>query len=678
MSVRTLLEPLSNLLSFISFRMKFLLVGSLLVIPLVILSFAYKAELDTSVEFTKHERYGVEYLPTMKVLFVNMAAHRGLSQGVLAGNESLRSKVSTAASTVDNALEEMAKINQGFGELFNLGSELTAIKQAWQPLKTIDNYTRQESFAQHSALIKTVQDTLVAIADQSNLTLDPELPSYYMMATLTDYLPKTAESIGKLRGKGTGALSSGVITEAQRMELSVLNDVIQLNLEKYSYALKVLYQHAPHLKQNDQVLHQVEAVLKNFNQTTQAQLLAGKLGTIQPVDYFAQGTSAIDSLLNAYDILVPALDSHLQARQSAAETKATLLTIVLLAAIVISTLLFIAMYYSIDSAITTLTQSAKQLAEGDLTVRCEVRGKDEITRIFHAINMISENFSELVTRIRGASGQLDEYCQTLVNSSTQVSSAISDQDSEIDMVATSVNQVTASVQEVNSNTQNAAQAAIESRTSAEDGLQLVQTMSKSIEQMSIDVQQADTVIKQLENDSQSINSILDVICEIADQTNLLALNAAIEAARAGEHGRGFAVVADEVRTLAQRTQNSTTEIQEMLAKVQTGSQQAAEVMVKGVQQAQITAEQSKTTAESLSAIVEKIAIINDMNSQIAAATEQQGCVVNEINQSVVNIRQTSSTSLGLTQTSDNTSREVKTLSDRVREVVSHFKLDKAF
>lgn len=204
-------------------------------------------------------------------------------------------------------------------------------------------------------------------------------------------------------------------------------------------------------------------------------------------------------------------------------------------------------------------------------------------------------------------------------------------------VVESVSHLTAAVHEASQNASTAAQAARDASSEADSGQSVVNNVTSSIHSLADEVERAATAIQKLEADSESIGAILEVIRGIADQTNLLALNAAIEAARAGEQGRGFAVVADEVRTLAQRTQEATEEINDMIARLQEGSSNAVKVMAEGRKQAELSVDQASKAGESLSAITGAISSISTMNEQIAAAVEQQTTAADSINRSLSNM-----------------------------------------
>jgi methyl-accepting chemotaxis protein len=233
--------------------------------------------------------------------------------------------------------------------------------------------------------------------------------------------------------------------------------------------------------------------------------------------------------------------------------------------------------------------------------------------------------------------------------------------------------MTHAIEEVSRNAHQAADAANNANRETESGNKVLDEALASIHSLAARIGAAGQVIKRVETDSASIGSVLDVIRGIAEQTNLLALNAAIEAARAGEQGRGFAVVADEVRSLAQRTQESTQEIQGMIERLQAGAREAVRSMADGSDEMQRTMAQAARAGESLAAIKQAVAMINDMNTQIASATEEQMAVSQEISRNVVNISDVAKSSARSVQEVDKTSRELNNAATRLAGLVNEFR-----
>ncbi|PAU87345.1 hypothetical protein CK507_11615 [Pseudomonas sp. WN033] len=325
-------------------------------------------------------------------------------------------------------------------------------------------------------------------------------------------------------------------------------------------------------------------------------------------------------------------------------------------------------------AVEQLEQASSAMAAGNLTVAVDYRGQDELGRVARAFNAMRERFHTMVSQLSTATSQLAAAAEETSAVNVQTSDGIRRQQSETEQVAAAMNEMTATVQDVARNAAGAAEAAHAADREAADGRQVLNRTIAVINTLATEVDRAAEVIRQLEQDSETIGSVLDVIRAIAEQTNLLALNAAIEAARAGEQGRGFAVVADEVRSLASRTQKSTTEIQGMIEKLQSGAANAVKVMQSGHQQAQEGVSQVALAGNSLESISLAVTSINDMNAQIASAAEQQSSVAEEINRNIVTVsRIGEQTSEGAQQTAA-TSEELAQLAAQLQGMVQQFRI----
>lgn len=321
-------------------------------------------------------------------------------------------------------------------------------------------------------------------------------------------------------------------------------------------------------------------------------------------------------------------------------------------------------------------EAMNEIAEGDgdLTSRLDESGNNEISRLARAFNNFAEKVRGLVSQVYGSTTQLASAAEEMSAIMEETNRGTQQQQSETAMVVTAMNEMTATVQEVARHATDAAAAANSADNASAEGKQVVINTMNSIESLSKEVHSAASVISQLEKDSENIGTVLDVIKGIAEQTNLLALNAAIEAARAGEQGRGFAVVADEVRTLASKTQQSTQEIQEMIEKLQEGAQSAVKVMDDSRVKAEESVSQAAKAGSSLEAITNSVSLIKDMNTQIATAAEEQSSVAEEINRNVVNISDiVDRTAEGASQTSI-ASEELAKLAGDLQHLVNQFKV----
>lgn len=310
----------------------------------------------------------------------------------------------------------------------------------------------------------------------------------------------------------------------------------------------------------------------------------------------------------------------------------------------------------------------------DLTLRLDSGFKSEMKEISSAVNGMIIAFQSTIKKFAESIHSINVSAKDLAHVADDTKDGILDQQAQTDMVATAVNEMSATVQDVAKNAEAAAKATSQADIETNNTQSTVQKTIDAINQLSEKVQEATSVIRRLEQDSDTIGKVLDVIKEIADQTNLLALNAAIEAARAGDLGRGFAVVAEEVRTLASRTQDSTREIEEIIDKLQSGAQEAVHVMKNAETEVQTGVNQVENAGASLQTITTLMGTINQMNSQIATAAEEQSSVAEEINKNIIAIKDFAYRTTQSSQKTATASENLAALSENLASHVDQFKI----
>jgi methyl-accepting chemotaxis protein len=311
--------------------------------------------------------------------------------------------------------------------------------------------------------------------------------------------------------------------------------------------------------------------------------------------------------------------------------------------------------------------------DNDFRQRVAVEGNDEMTLLAQDFNAMLCDFQDLVRSVNQALEMLDSATAELAKSTAETSRGMAQQQLESDMVATAVTEMGATIEEIAGNTENTANKADTTNQNAAEGMKEVEQTVSRIRVLSDELQQAAAVVAELEQDSATIGSVIDVIRGIAEQTNLLALNAAIEAARAGEQGRGFAVVADEVRSLAQRTAESTRQIEKIIASLQGRTKAIVASMQQCRERGQSGAEQAGIASRLLSVITSDVTLIMDMTTQIATAVEEQSHVAAEVNKNVVRIRDISEQSLKIAEHNAQISEEVAVQATRLHQTVDKFK-----
>ncbi|MDB1122699.1 HAMP domain-containing methyl-accepting chemotaxis protein [Vibrio algarum] len=329
---------------------------------------------------------------------------------------------------------------------------------------------------------------------------------------------------------------------------------------------------------------------------------------------------------------------------------------------------------SITRPIGQAVTAANQLAQGDLTVEVTQTSNDETGLLIGSIHNTAVNLRNMVSTISGASIELASASEELAVVTEQTSEGIHQQEIETDLVATAMNEMSTTVHDVADNAARAADAANQADQEARNGGKVVDSTLVAINALTASVNHSSEKLNEVESEVLNISSILNAIREISDQTNLLALNAAIEAARAGEHGRGFAVVADEVRTLASRTQDSTQEIQQIIEQLQAGTRSTVEVMNEGKSYAEKCVAQANDTSAALESVTQAIGIINDMNMQIASASEQQSTVAEEINKNVVNVKRVAEENSVAANQTRSSSSEIAQLAEQLKGLVEQFRV----
>ena len=400
----------------------------------------------------------------------------------------------------------------------------------------------------------------------------------------------------------------------------------------------------------------------------------------QALDQYRNAAIAVENVQNDLETLGKQMrevgqrltDHQLSVQEQEAHTAQAALSSVSALALLVGILAAWIITLQITTPLRHTLELAARIAQGDLSGDSEVTRRDEMGQLQRSMHRMTLSLRELIGGIGHSTSQLSDAVQTLSAVAAQTHGGVSSQKEETDQVATAMNQMAATVQEVARNAEQASAAACDADHQAQLGDQVVAEAVAQIEQLADQVNRSIQAMGKLAQESERIGSILDVIKSVSEQTNLLALNAAIEAARAGEAGRGFAVVADEVRGLAQRTQQSTEEIEELIANLHNGTAQVVELLDSSRNLTQDSVALSRKAGAALAQIAHSVSNIQGMNQQIATASEEQSAVAEEINRNVINVRDVAEETASASTQITRSSVELQKLGNQLTTMVGRF------
>ena len=665
-------SPAIALMSRLKYSAKFAILGLLAVLNIGYLLATLIAGQSTAIRLSGNERAALELIGPIHKQIQLTQQHRGLSAGYLGGNAGMKPKLEAKQAEVAIAIKEVDAIESRRAGLLRTSSEWTGVKADWDKLRGgLEAMKVPETLATHGALIERALRLQVQAADAGSLVGDPDIDSFYIIDTLIHRLPAMLERLGKVRAKGTGTLSRKEISEADKVEfqvhLAVLKqsmDVLKLNLDKAGQQNPAI---APTLKRLGTELGAASAEVMTM---ISDDIVSGRF-SIPPQTYFDKCTQTIDiGYRELFSTLVPTLDSLLKVRQD--RLQRDLILEIGDSAVFVLLLLWLSggAYYAVIRAVHDLSHGATAMAGGDLTVRISMSTSDELSEVGESFNRMATSIQALLRSVQQTASSVSEAASEVSRSANRVSDSSSEQSQAATGMASAVQQMTASIDQISEHARTAQQVSVESGSLSEQGGRIVDGTAREMERIADTVNESARIIEQLGKHSEGISAIVNVIKEIADQTNLLALNAAIEAARAGEQGRGFAVVADEVRKLAERTTKSTTEISDMIGAIQQGTKGAVDSMKSGVMRVAEGVTLSRRAGESIAKIQQGTQEVRQSVGDISNAMSEQSLASNEIARGVehiaqmaernsVDVRATADTVLRLEQMASALQAEVK-------------------
>ncbi|TXH30178.1 MAG: methyl-accepting chemotaxis protein [Burkholderiaceae bacterium] len=632
--MKTLFVPATALMNRLNYPSKFGLIGALVLLAFASLMWALASELQETIERSRNELVATALTrPLAKVVELTQQ-HRGLSSMVLGGNADMRDKRAQRAEEVSRAL---ASLRASLAEDKRQLPAWQQIERDWQVLQAQGlQLERVANFHAHTELVAQLLRLQIQLADAYGLSFDPDEASFYLMTAAINRLPFLLERFGRLRAQGSGALAQGHADSAQRIALSVLNEEIRSAMLDVEAGLAKVAEQRPELRLSlEQAVAALYQKIQRVEQVVQGMLLHEDFQSTSAAQFFELTTEGITiGYQQMNQVLLPTLDQLLEQRM--AEAQQVLYFNLLLAVLVLAVIGYLSMgaYLSVMNSIRCLREGSERLARGELSSHIQLAARDELRFVAAGFNAMAEAMRGLIAGIKGNAGEVADAARDLVTASGQIHVASQKQSDAASNMAAAVEQMTVGIEHIARGVGAADELAVRSGELSRDGGAIVASVVQEISEIAVSVAESARTVEELGERSGQISAIVGVIGDIAAQTNLLALNAAIEAARAGEQGRGFAVVADEVRNLAARTANSTREISEMVKSIQQGTAGAVAGMEQGVERVNAGVARAEKAGEAMARIRQAAEQVQATVAEISHALREQSSASTEIAQQV--------------------------------------------
>ena len=672
--MNSLLAPAIALMNRLSYGMKFCLISVLFFVPLGIISTMVVHQAYERVEVTQHAqdnlalvRAASDILRDAELIRDMEAVNALLGQGQFAAELDAR-----GAELRKQALDKLTSLpldveDAAAADVVAKRDELVALYQGFA----------NESVSGRKVLsVQGLSDAATLLnfsAAYAGLPQDFDRDVRQLTELLIDVTPQVTAALGEGRAIGAYSMGLGFINSDASRAMDDLFETLQKLTGNYQQVLQQTLSGngLQSLKPAADASLESLGIAQNIfdEEIIMANSLEGQWD-----EYFARITTEIDKTYAldtaVFDALRARLDERLGENRSAMYTLIVSLSLVGLLIIY----LYAGFYMATRRTLKRLSSQMGRVASGDMTVQVDVDSRDELGDLAADFNNTVQKVRELIRQVSATSDQVQEQSRQVEDIASESSHAATSQRSQIEQVATAMNEMAATSQEVARSAALAVTNAEEVNTQTLNGRRLVESSVDGIEKLSGEIENSVKVINQLADDSSSISRVLDVIKGVAEQTNLLALNAAIEAARAGEQGRGFAVVADEVRTLARRTQQSTEEIEQMIVRLQSGVGAAVKAMGSSHSMTADTVDASLKVQAGLDNILKSVTYIVDQSQQIAAAAEEQTAVSHDIDQNIVEINHAGERTAEGARKAEESSGRMAQLVQSLQGIISAFKV----
>ena len=675
--MKTVLYPAIALMNRLNFGMKFSLISILFFLPMAVTNYYLVSDSYDQYVRTNTELESLGLLGSALKIRRDLEEANDLALISRMLGESNSAEADARGGKLEQSLIEqigaLQPVSQDAQQVEEFNAQRDELLNAMRAIKAEVAPTSKRT--QGEELLAKVQLFIKAVASDSGLSQDDRRDVRQMVDLVLNVTPQITAVLSTGRSVGAYSLGVGFLDSGASVKLE---DALLL-MEKLhaEYGLKIketLGASAGAQRALGERTAASQETLKELPKVFEDKVILAESLKGSWQEFFADISAEMEKTYQVNDATLVFLQDELSARLQQKGSQTILLVVALVVVFLSIVYLYGGFYVSTRTSLKSLGLVMDKVAAGDMTVSYKVESRDELGELGDVFNDTVVKIHDLIERVGLTVIEVERQADRVEVVSGESNQAVAGQRSQIEQVATAMNEMSATAQEV----ARSAAAAVGSAQSVNDetvsGRELVDFQVGSIQKLASGIDQSVAVINQLAADSASISRVLEVIKGIAEQTNLLALNAAIEAARAGEQGRGFAVVADEVRTLAKRTQQSTEEIEQMISKLQGGVAATVKAMSGSHKMADDTVSQSAKVQQALENILGAVGMIVDQNQQIAAAAEQQTAVAHDIDQNIVAINEAGErTAEGSNQT-EQASRELSDHVSRLKQLISAFRV----
>ncbi|RDH46159.1 hypothetical protein B9G39_23410 [Zooshikella ganghwensis] len=656
---------------------KFLLILGLLILPVLYALWQIVTSHHQDIQVWEKELEGQQLIALVHPLRILAAQHRGKMVAWIGGSDSAYSSLPEVRTKLEQSMSKAAGLARKIG-FTDVTQQLNTLSDDWHSIMSqmSKNTPVNTAFSLHTDWINRVSTIVDIIATESGLILDPKLNTFLTMDMFVYQLPLLSETTGKLRGKGGFVAAQGQFTPELFIEVTRLTETVNEVYDKVETQITALGKYSEEYRnQITPYANKLTQATNDFVVISKRELLGGQVQSVSSEQFFEKGSKAISVQMDFYhfieNLFIQGATKHLNETIRQRNIVVGIFSLTMLSA------LYLLVCYQINTrlAINRLLYAAQSLEAGRLNIQLETKGQDELSEAINATGRAMSLLRQKVKMLAQEANTLNQTAQELDHESKTNQQSGNDQKQQISHIVELIRSSTDSAQSMLALSHETTHHVEQVYNSAQESSQQSIKTANASHQLAEQINEAALQITRLADSANNISNVIDVIKAVAEQTNLLALNAAIEAARAGEQGRGFAVVADEVRTLATRTQDATNEISDSILNLQQVAEEAVKVMETSSREAAESEERTRSTGEALQKVTEATHQVAEAFQKVSEAANVQATTASDINTCIDSVDNSASDLVSSAERVADNANSVHTRSKSIEGIVSGFKFD---